>query len=536
MRESQRAEVQQISVAVTRDMLVRSNAMAEVTNDLHQRLPEMIRGHAQYLLPQLAMAAVEAATPDRAETQAAVVNAAHRRLDVELPKLVAAVANALLPDLARHAIRTAAPDPAVLRSELAASASAEASVVINREAVAAIAGLIGDATDRVTAEVGESLRTECGRLAEKVAAEATTVATQRADDVRNELVRQAEATLGERVRSATESAAVDAVATATDAVRDSLAETAGKIVGEAESAASEAMDKVRQTAKAEQRKVAKEIGASVETAVDRKLAEFTPNVVEVVLPNKQRVRLDVDTHKVLPDILVALHARCHVLLVGPAGTGKSMLAMHAAKALKVPFQALSLGPTTPMSKVFGYYDANGNYHGTPFRRAFEHGGVMLLDELDNGHPGLLAELNQALALGTCAFADTMVEAHQDFRLVATGNTYGTGANRQYVGRQALDAATLDRFVMIDIPIDEKLEERLAIRHAPSHKDAARKLVKRIRDLRRLAETKNLPVILSPRACIDGAKLLEAGATIEQVLAWRITRGLSATQRTALGID
>lgn len=225
-----------------------------------------------------------------------------------------------------------------------------------------------------------------------------------------------------------------------------------------------------------------------------------------------------------------------MLLVGPAGTGKSMLAKHAAEALDLPFQALSLGPTTPMSKVFGYFDAHGAYHDTPFRQAFEHGGVMLLDELDNGHPGLLAELNQALALGSCAFADRMVQAHDDFRLVATGNTYGTGANRQYVGRQTLDAATLDRFVVIDVPIDEGLEERIALRYAPSYRDTAKDLVARIRDLRRTAEEKKLPVILSPRASIDGAKLLQAGATVQQVIDWRVTRGLSASQRTALGLD
>lgn len=92
---------------------------------------------------------------------------------------------------------------------------------------------------------------------------------------------------------------------------------------------------------------------------------------------------------------------------------------------------------------------------------------MLLDELDNGHPGLLTELNQALALDICAFPDGMVVRHARFRFVTTGNTYGTGGGRQYVGRQALDAATLDRLVTIDVPVDENLETRLALAHAPS---------------------------------------------------------------------
>ncbi|MFE9840164.1 AAA family ATPase [Streptomyces goshikiensis] len=279
-----------------------------------------------------------------------------------------------------------------------------------------------------------------------------------------------------------------------------------------------------------------ELLRTVREEVAKAYAEATPTVIEVSLPGRRPVRVRAATHRALPELLTALHARCHVLLVGPAGTGKSMLAKHAADALGLELQALSLGPTTPMSKVFGYFDAHGHYHDTPFRRAFEHGGLMLLDELDNGHPGLLGELNQALALRTCAFADGMVTAHEDFRLVATGNTYGHGGDHQYVGRQALDAATLDRFVVIDVPIDQRLEYRLVLAGAPSRREEARALLKEVRRLRAVAAEKRLPLTFSPRAGIDGARLLEAGATVAQVLAWRVTRGLSAAHRSALGLD
>jgi MoxR-like ATPase len=268
----------------------------------------------------------------------------------------------------------------------------------------------------------------------------------------------------------------------------------------------------------------------------RLFAETAPPMLEVVLPGGERNRVTGHRHSALPDVLTVLNARCHVLLVGPAGTGKSMMAQQAAAALGLEFQALSLGPTTPMSKIFGYYDAHGQYHDTPFRRAFEHGGLMLLDELDSGHPGLLAELNQALSLGTCAFADGMVTAHPAFRLVATANTYGAGGDRQYVGRQALDAATLDRFVIVDVPVDEDLEERLALAQAPDQEDDVREILEEVRELREMAAEKRLPVMFSPRASIDAAKLLRAGATVEQAMQWRVVRGMSAAHRSALGID
>ncbi|MER0243638.1 AAA family ATPase, partial [Streptomyces sp. HSW2009] len=264
-------------------------------------------------------------------------------------------------------------------------------------------------------------------------------------------------------------------------------------------------------------------------------AREVPPVTEVRVASADPVRIGGHTHAVLPEVLLALGAGCHVLLVGPAGTGKSMMAGQAARAFGQQLHALSLGPTTPMSKIFGYYDAHGHYHRTPFRDAFEHGGLMLLDELDSGHPGLLAELNQALSIRSCAFADGMVQAHPDFRLLATANTYGTGGDRQYVGRQALDAATLDRYVLIDVPVDEELEERLALAHAPSRAHEARQVLLEVRRLRAVAAEKRLPLMFSPRASIDAAKLLEAGASLDQVLNWRAVRGMSQAHRAALGI-
>lgn len=583
MRDSLKQEFAEISEATAREVFTRSGLLDEVAREVHGRLPATIHQHAQAILPNLAQMAVRASTPDPAEARARLLEELRLAFDTEARDLVTGAANGLLPELAADAVRGATPDPAKVRAELVETATADLADLIRSGTADALVAVVEQGTEQVRGAVAEVIERETSRMIPESVRAAVVEATPDTDEIRAELVRGASDTVIEAVRKAVADAAPQAVAEAVEAVRGSLteavtttardvlpnlarraverftpdvAELRELVANHARVSAAKAVDRetdkavpnvvkaavadtvtqIRDAVDSAQQEACEAIGKSVNEAVDRKLAEFTPNLVMVTLPTGKRVEVGTDSHEVLPELLVALHAHCHVLLVGPAGTGKSMLAKHAALALDIPFQALSLGPTTPMSKVFGYYDAHGNYHDTPFRQAFEHGGVMLLDELDNGHPGLLAELNQALALGTCAFADGMVEAHEDFRLVATGNTYGAGGDRQYAGRQTLDSATLDRFVVIDVEIDEKLEERIALRHAPSYEKGVRDLLAKIRELRKAAAEKNLPILFSPRASIDGAKLLSAGATLKQVMQWRVIRGLSAAHRKALGLD
>src|SRR5690606_10479105 len=67
----------------------------------------------------------------------------------------------------------------------------------------------------------------------------------------------------------------------------------------------------------------------------------------------------------------------------------------------------------------------------------------------------------AIANGFCTFPDgKTVESSPDFRFIAAMNTYGNGATTEYVGRNRLDAATLDRFVFLELEHDEQLERAL----------------------------------------------------------------------------
>lgn len=244
----------------------------------------------------------------------------------------------------------------------------------------------------------------------------------------------------------------------------------------------------------------------------------------VVIKDQVTREIEGDTHRQLASVIRALE-RQHVMMVGPAGTGKSTIAEQAAEALGLEYYSISLSPQTPASQIIGYLDANGNYVRTPFREAFEHGGLFHFDEIDNAHPSVLAVINAGTANGVMAFADGMVKKHPSFRCAASANTYGRGANREYVGRQAIDGATLDRFAVRTIEIDEALET--AICHATgADATTVDRVLTFVRKARANAEREGLRVILSPRASVGICDLLMSGDTWEDAIDARMRRGLA----------
>jgi hypothetical protein len=275
--------------------------------------------------------------------------------------------------------------------------------------------------------------------------------------------------------------------------------------------------------------------ADLETRLSEQLSR--PIVHSIEIAGRAPREIGGHQHAQFADMVRMVGARLHVYLVGPPGTGKTTLAHQAATALDLPFSAISLGPTTPASQVWGYSDANGVYHRTLFRDAYEHGGVFLFDEIDNGHAGIIATVNQALANGECAFPDGMVVRSDDFVCIAAANTYGTGATNETVGRNALDAATLDRFVMLEVPIDEDLETVLA--HAQcDNAPMVDELLKMIRGYRAAIASAKLKLFVSPRAAIDGAKMIRAGFSLDQIRSMRILRNVPDDQmrKLAASID
>ena len=232
------------------------------------------------------------------------------------------------------------------------------------------------------------------------------------------------------------------------------------------------------------------------------------------------------THKVLPQVITALLEGEHVMMVGPAGSGKTTIAEQAARALSLGYGFISCSPDMPTPPLLGFKDANGVFQTTVFLEGYDakgDGGLFLFDELDNGNSGILATMNSALSNGHCASRGGVVKRHNGWRCVASANTYGLGPDRAYVGRQPIDKATLNRFTKVFVGYDEAMEDALS---AGTGFDRWALVVALIRKLRKQADEHRMPVVLSPRNSVGVCKLLNAGWTWEQVVEGRIREGMS----------
>jgi len=183
-----------------------------------------------------------------------------------------------------------------------------------------------------------------------------------------------------------------------------------------------------------------------------------PRVNIINLPDKRENRVTGIFHEKFEDILTITSLNEPLMLVGPAGSGKNVVISQAAKALDLPMYYTNNANNE--FKITGFIDAGGNYRERPFYKAFKNGGIFFLDEIDNSDPSALIVLNAALANGYMDFPHETIEAHKDFRMVAAANTWGKGSDLQYVGRNALDTSTLDRFDTIFFDYDRNMEQAL----------------------------------------------------------------------------
>ena len=176
--------------------------------------------------------------------------------------------------------------------------------------------------------------------------------------------------------------------------------------------------------------------------------------------------------KVYPKILSLARRRKNILLVGPAGCGKTTIAHQVALDLKLPFYSVSMSEGMTETQLLGRREPSQKggfkYVPSPLTIAAENGGVILIDEMDAGNSNTQLCLNNILSGKEFSVPNkcdnTNIVKHSDFVAIASANTFGHGADRVYVGRNQLDGATLDRFKVGTVYMDyDPIVEKAVVR-------------------------------------------------------------------------
>lgn len=179
----------------------------------------------------------------------------------------------------------------------------------------------------------------------------------------------------------------------------------------------------------------------------------------------------------------------NIWMVGPAGCGKSTMAMNLAKELKVPYYVISCGIGTSAAEFVGY--KYPQREPTKFAEYYQKPSVILIDEMTALDPAVAQVLNAALANDAIETTTGNIKRDENCIIIATSNTFGTGADRQYVANNQLDASTIDRFVggIIEVDYSAEYESRYD-KECIEYVQLLRGVIKE-NDLRRVASTRTL---------------------------------------------
>lgn len=216
----------------------------------------------------------------------------------------------------------------------------------------------------------------------------------------------------------------------------------------------------------------------------------------------------------------------NILMVGPAGAGKTVAAKYLVKALDRPDFYFNLGATQdPRATLIGnthFSKEEGTYFSESlFVKAIQTpNAVILLDELSRAHPEAwnilmtVLDLNQRyLRLDEKDGAPT-IKVAEGVSFIATANI-----GNEYTSTRVMDRALMDRFITIEMEtLDKDMEYRLLKMKYPAAHDNSLKAIAEIASVTRTeskAADAKLSSSISTRAAVELASLIYDGFSLAE---------------------
>ena len=225
-------------------------------------------------------------------------------------------------------------------------------------------------------------------------------------------------------------------------------------------------------------------------------------------PDGKPVRTEGHVHKCFERVAKCAQLRQNVLLVGPAGSGKTTLAGQVAKALGLRFGYISLSGGISENNLTGWLlpiEAGGQFSYVPaqFVDFVENGGLYLLDDIGCAAPDVLAVLNAGLANRKMFLpqrtGNEALNFHKDFTCIgATNQTHG---DINYTAQERMSAEMLDRFCAstVKVDYDSRLENKII------HPD----VLLWGKEIRLIIKRNKLERIMSTRAMLEFSRQTDA---------------------------
>jgi len=221
-----------------------------------------------------------------------------------------------------------------------------------------------------------------------------------------------------------------------------------------------------------------------------------------------------------------LEVGCAVHFAGPAGTGKTTLAFHAAAKLARPVVLIhgddEFGSSDLVGRNSGFQKSKliDNYIHSVLKTeenvktfwvdnrlttACQNGYILIYDEFNRSKPeannALLSVLEEKILNlpGLRRFGEGYLEVHPDFRAIFTSNP------EEYAGVHKTQDALMDRMITINIDhFDRETEIEITTAKSNIARADAEVIVDVVRELRHVGVNNHRPTI---RACIAIAKIL-----------------------------